>query len=918
MPWGNEELARGCSRRWPSCWYSPARPGSGSAPTTAAPGPLRLRRRPDHPVRARAGRHPRGRQGDRRQGPRVPGHRPGGQAGGAAGRGPARPAGPGGPGALASASAKSSSWSTSGSGCPRPRSWPRRSPPARWPACPGWAPGTEANLRRALERMAQRMDGIPLAMALPLAETLRDRLAGVAGVERVEVAGSLRRMKAAVHDIDLLAAADDPAAVARAFTELPQAAEVVAAGDTKASIRTRDGLQVDLRTVRPEVWGAALQYFTGSAAHNVRIRELAVKAGLKLSEYGLFERGGELVVAEDEAVVCDRLGMACAPPVLREDRARSTPPAAASCWCWSPWRTWATSTATPTCRPTAPPPWRRWWTRPGPAATGSGHHRPRRAAGARRGQPRPAAGPAPAHPRPRGPPGRSAARGRAEHRRRRVARLRRPVPGRLRRARGQRPRPPRPAPRAADGPAGGGLRAPRGQRHRPPHRPAHRQPGRRRRRPGGALPGGRPHRHRLGGQRLRHRLDLGDEQVRLAHRYGVMLAFGADSHGPGHLANMRLPWPPPAAATPPTGSSTPSPWTSCAASCQGPPGPMSREPDPPTPEPHPPGALEPLPAGSYLRPLLEVTADLLAAAGSTGPRTGSAPRWAGRDRGLRRARADPASHAHRGPTPATRSCSAPPATSTLLHLRDALVRQRGLRPRGGRPGGAAPGGRAGLRGRVDGGSAPGQPPLRPGPAARPASARPSAQPAGPMARPWTPGRCSSALAGRSPPTRSADRPGRGHRRRRPALRALHTGSPYVSLAAPVCPVAHPAGDRRHCAGHPHLPYRCHGEEWGGTSTTNTIIPTPPQTPPKQRTTPEFPIGHPVATAWREDVLTRAKELASIRAYLLECTSADAADPRRPSTTTWPRSGRPPRAAEASAAALPASGRGSAARPSAGP
>jgi DNA polymerase (family X) len=127
-------------------------------------------------------------------------------------------------------------------------------------------------------------------------------------------------MKAAVHDIDLLAAAGDPAAVARAFTELPQVAEVAALGDTKASIRTRDGLQVDLRTVRPEVWGAAWQYFTGSAAHNVRIRERAVKAGLKLSEYGLFERGGELVVATDEEVVYDRLGMAWVPPVLREDR----------------------------------------------------------------------------------------------------------------------------------------------------------------------------------------------------------------------------------------------------------------------------------------------------------------------------------------------------------------------------------------------------------------------------------------------------------------------------------------------------------------------------------------------------------------------------------------------------------------------
>ena len=118
---------------------------------------------------------------------------------------------------------------------------------------PGMGQRTEANLRRALERMSKPGDGIPLAVARPVAETLRDRLAGVAGVERVEVAGSLRRMKAAVHDIDLLAAATDPASVNRAFTELPQVAEVAALGDTKASVRTRDGLQVDLRTVgRPQ------------------------------------------------------------------------------------------------------------------------------------------------------------------------------------------------------------------------------------------------------------------------------------------------------------------------------------------------------------------------------------------------------------------------------------------------------------------------------------------------------------------------------------------------------------------------------------------------------------------------------------------------------------------------------------------
>src|SRR6266542_4986156 len=138
--------------------------------------------------------------------------------------------------------------------------------------------------------MAAGGDGIPLAAALPVAESLGGQLARVPGVLRVEVAGSLRRMKPVVHDMDLLATGEEPAEIARAFAKLADVAEVAAAGDTKVSVRTRDGYQVDLRAVRPEVWGAALQYFTGSKEHNVKIREFAVKQGLKLSEYGLHTR----------------------------------------------------------------------------------------------------------------------------------------------------------------------------------------------------------------------------------------------------------------------------------------------------------------------------------------------------------------------------------------------------------------------------------------------------------------------------------------------------------------------------------------------------------------------------------------------------------------------------------------------------
>ncbi len=106
-----------------------------------------------------------------------------------------------------------------------------------------------------------------------------------------------------------------------AFVGLPSASRVIAHGDTKSSILTDHGLQVDLRVVPKEVWGAAMIYFTGSKAHNVRIREMAVRAGLKLNEYGLFDaKTGDLLAAETEASVYERLGLPYIEPTLREDR----------------------------------------------------------------------------------------------------------------------------------------------------------------------------------------------------------------------------------------------------------------------------------------------------------------------------------------------------------------------------------------------------------------------------------------------------------------------------------------------------------------------------------------------------------------------------------------------------------------------
>ena len=134
-------------------------------------------------------------------------------------------------------------------------------------------------------------------------------------------AGPLRRMRETVGDIDILAAAEESAPLMDGFAGLPVVAEVIARGTTKTSIRTGQGLQVDLRVVAPAAWGAALQYFTGSKPHNIRLREIAQRRGLKLPEYGLFDaESGELIVSRTEDEVYDRLGLPWIPPPLREDR----------------------------------------------------------------------------------------------------------------------------------------------------------------------------------------------------------------------------------------------------------------------------------------------------------------------------------------------------------------------------------------------------------------------------------------------------------------------------------------------------------------------------------------------------------------------------------------------------------------------
>ena len=185
----------------------------------------------------------------------------------------------------------------------------------------GFGAKTEEKIRRGIQRMQQTGGRVISSVAMDVAEYLLERLGGRRDVRRIEYAGSLRRMAETIGDLDLLVASDEPTEVMEAFTTVGIVERVLAKGDTKSSVLSRTGLQIDLRVLPLEAWGAAMIYFTGSKPHNIRIREMAVRKGLKLNEYGLFDaKSGELIVARTEEEVYERLGLPWIPPTLREDR----------------------------------------------------------------------------------------------------------------------------------------------------------------------------------------------------------------------------------------------------------------------------------------------------------------------------------------------------------------------------------------------------------------------------------------------------------------------------------------------------------------------------------------------------------------------------------------------------------------------
>lgn len=184
---------------------------------------------------------------------------------------------------------------------------------------PGLGAKSEQRILEGIRTLNQRSRRIPLGMAWPTAIELLEQLHMLPGVQVASAAGSLRRMRDTVGDLDLLAAAQDGQAVTTAFAHFPQVAEISVHGPTKVTVILENGLQADLRVLPRERWGSLLQYFTGSKEHNVALRGLAQSQGLSLSEYG-YKEGAKEILCPEEAEVYNQVGLPWIPPELREDR----------------------------------------------------------------------------------------------------------------------------------------------------------------------------------------------------------------------------------------------------------------------------------------------------------------------------------------------------------------------------------------------------------------------------------------------------------------------------------------------------------------------------------------------------------------------------------------------------------------------
>lgn len=183
----------------------------------------------------------------------------------------------------------------------------------------GFGKKSEADILKSLGLVSFATTRKSLENVLPVAKKVVNHLKKLKSVKKIELAGSIRRMKKTVRDIDILVASSKPKKVMQAFISMPNVKRVLAKGITKSSVVLKEGYGCDLRVVDEKIFGAALFYFTGSRDYNIKCRQIARKKGLKLSEYGLF-KGKKLIAGKTEKEVYNKLGIKYIPPELRETR----------------------------------------------------------------------------------------------------------------------------------------------------------------------------------------------------------------------------------------------------------------------------------------------------------------------------------------------------------------------------------------------------------------------------------------------------------------------------------------------------------------------------------------------------------------------------------------------------------------------
>lgn len=184
---------------------------------------------------------------------------------------------------------------------------------------PGFGNRSEQDILEGIALMKKSRDRIPLKKAEKAAKKIISKLKTLKEVKNISIAGSLRRKRATIGDIDLLISSNNPKKVINKFTTLKNIKKVLAKGPTKASIILKSGMQSDLRVLKPGSWGAGLFYFTGSKNYNIEIRKIAMKKGFKLNEYGLFNKQtGKRIAGKTEKDICKKLGIKYLEPKQRE------------------------------------------------------------------------------------------------------------------------------------------------------------------------------------------------------------------------------------------------------------------------------------------------------------------------------------------------------------------------------------------------------------------------------------------------------------------------------------------------------------------------------------------------------------------------------------------------------------------------